>query len=115
MGTLTGDGAGFLWGTTSLGGANDHGTVFKIAIATGLMTTVTDFSGNFGSRRGSRSWATLVPDGTGFLWGTTSETSPGSADNHGTVFKINIATGVFTSVVRFTGVSGAAKGSRPHA
>jgi uncharacterized repeat protein (TIGR03803 family) len=109
---LIGDGLGFFWGTTNRGGANNRGTIFKLNATTGVMTTVVDFTGNAGASRGTEPRARLASDGLGFLWGTTSE---GGAAGLGTVFRVNVSTGVLSTVVEFTGVTGAAKGSEPRA
>jgi uncharacterized repeat protein (TIGR03803 family) len=58
--TLIGDGAGFLWGTSVAGGINDKGTVFKINISTGLLTTIIEFTGNGTSNKGSSPYGALV-------------------------------------------------------
>ena len=51
-GQLVGDGAGNLWGTTTIGGANSVGTIYKVNLATGLLTTVVNFSDNGASNKG---------------------------------------------------------------
>jgi uncharacterized repeat protein (TIGR03803 family) len=110
---LTNDGAGFLWGTTSSNNGingSGNGTIFKVHIATGVLTTVADFTGDTGAIPGEGSTGRLLNDGTGFLWGTTTG---GGANSAGTIFKVNVATGEFTSVLNFTGTSGAAKGVGP--
>lgn len=128
MATMTGDGAGlsgsypyagvvsdgngFFWGTAHQGGSNSNGTIFKVNAATGALTTVVNFTNNTGAFIGRNPHATLVPDGAGFFWGTTLT---GGASGPGTVFKLNIATGALTPMVQFTGISGAAKGTRPRA
>ncbi|MBT9096463.1 hypothetical protein KFZ76_01910 [Methylovulum psychrotolerans] len=83
---LVADVAGNLYGTTAQGGANDQGTVYKLAPpATGqtkwTLATLADFNGTDGSWSTSR----LVRDTAGNLYGTTTA---GGANNLGTVFKI---------------------------
>ncbi len=109
---LTNDGNGNFWGTTVNGGAGGNGTVFRVNIATGAFTNVAEFSypGTSGTIRGRTPYAGLVNDGKGFLWGALY--GGGTADK-GTLFKIEAATGAFTTVIDFTGTSGAAKGSQP--
>jgi uncharacterized repeat protein (TIGR03803 family) len=109
---LTLDDSGFFWGTTNRGGNVNRGTIFKVNANTGVMTTVVDFTGSSGSMKGTEPRAKLVSDGLGFFWGTTSE---GGASDLGTVFKVNVSTGVLSTVVDFTGVAGAVKGSEPRA
>ncbi len=107
-GGLIDDGTGTLWGTTTQGGASALGTVFKFVSATGTFATVAAFTG----ANGSFPDAALVSDGAGILWGTTRA---GGAGDFGTVFTINAATGALTTVVEFTGTSGAVIGSQPKA
>ncbi len=102
------DSSGALWGTTSAGGAADLGTVFKVDLNTGALTTLVEFNGT----NGSTPEAELVSDGNGFFWGTTYT---GGALDNGTIFKINTHTGTFTTFAEFTGTSGALKGSAPFA
>lgn len=105
------DGAGFMWGTTSSGGAGAAGTVFKINTANLEFIPVLDFSGMGGPTRGKSPQAKLLYDTTTDLfWGTTTE---GGESNLGTVFTLNRSTSAFTTMVEFTGVAGVALGSRP--
>lgn len=106
MGAMVGDGAGFLWGTTSQGGANGAGTIFKINLSTGVLTTVAELENTDGADPESE----LVADGRGFLWSTARFNGSTFC---GTVFKVRMATGELTKVVDFTGNSGAAPGTEP--
>ena len=108
---LVNDGAGVLWGTTQNGGASNYGTIFKINVSTGIMTTLVQFTGNGASNKGSDPMSELVRDGVGYLWGTTYG---GGANNRGTVFKINVNTGVLNTVVEFTGNGVSNKGAYPY-
>ena len=103
---LTSDGRGFLWGTTSTGGTDDLGTVFKINSTTKAHMLIAEFTGATGRNPLGR----LVDDGVGNLWGTTSE---GGTGFKGTVFKINQTTGSLTTVVHFTGAGGVFRGDGP--
>ena len=96
------DGAGFLWGTTTLGGANDLGTIFKINKTTQELITLVEFTGTSGAKPGESPYGRLVNDGAGFLWGTTMK---GGTSNRGTVFKIHAATGTLTTVGNMAAVS----------
>lgn len=109
---LASDGAGYLWGTTALGGGRNAGTLFKVNIQTGALTTVVEFTGTTGVARGRSPQAKLLKDGNGFMWGTTAE---GGAGNFGTIYKVHARTGAFTTVTEFTGPSGVAEGSNPRA
>ena len=75
----------FLYGTTSAGGANNLGLVFKIKRDGTAYTKMLDFAG---TTNGSQPLGSLFSDGT-FLYGTTSQ---GGANNMGTVFKLGINT-----------------------
>ncbi len=58
-------GAGNLWGVTRVGSQSDTGTVFKVATATGVLTTVR----NFGFLTGANSPENgLTADGKGYMW-----------------------------------------------
>ena len=98
---LVSDGSGNFWGTTSGGGVYGDGTVFKINVATGAITTMVDFDGTTtagDNSRGSDPAAGLTSDGAGNFWGTTFV---GGESGYGTVFKVNISTGAITTVVDF--------------
>jgi uncharacterized repeat protein (TIGR03803 family) len=71
----------FLYGTTSFGGANNIGTIFKIKPDGSGYVKLLDFNGatNGSSPRGS-----LISDGI-FLYGMTES---GGTNNQGTIFKI---------------------------
>jgi uncharacterized repeat protein (TIGR03803 family) len=75
------DGQGNLYGTTSVGGAFNAGTVFKIA-PSGLETVLYSFSGG---GDGGLPYASLILDTEGNLYGTTAF---GGAANLGTVFQL---------------------------
>jgi uncharacterized repeat protein (TIGR03803 family) len=114
QGGLYHDGAGNLWGTTSLGGTYGYGTVFKYNISAGTLTNVVHFSDRavqVGAIKGSGAASALVPDGNGFLWGVTPY--GGSSNNDGTVFKVEMATGTATSVLEFSNNGATNKGQYP--
>jgi uncharacterized repeat protein (TIGR03803 family) len=84
-GSLIADAAGNLFGTSSAGGANGDGTVFKIAkTATGYAKAPTTLA-NFTGANGSTPEASLSTDAAGDLFGTASV---GGANGDGTVFEI---------------------------
>ena len=74
---------GNFYGTTSGGGVNGHGTVFKITTS-GRLTTLHSFD----STDGAAPIAGLVQATDGNFYGTTSE---GGINGYGTVFKLNPA------------------------
>ena len=102
------DGAGTFWGTTYFGGNDSGGTIFKVNRASGALTTVYHFSVNRTAVNGENPYSGLVSDGTGFLWGTTSQN--GTTSN-GTVYKVRMSTGAVTKVVQF--MTAAVNGAYP--
>lgn len=113
VGGLVSNGAGNYWGTTFAGGANGLGTVFKLQTNTSRLTSVASFTGLTGPARGGEPAAGLVSDGAGFLWGTTRSGGSGPGAGNGTVFKVNLATNALSTVVNFSGTTGAARGAAP--
>ena len=82
--SLTADGKGDLFGTTTAGGANGDGTVFEIPkTACGYGTPITLL--NFNGTNGSGPYGSLIIDAKGDLFGTTQF---GGASGDGTVFEI---------------------------
>ena len=79
------DGAGNLYGTTSMGGANGDGTVYEISAA-GTESILHFFDGY--PTDGQLPWAGLIMDSAGNLYGTTTE---GGDNDDGTVFKVDAA------------------------
>jgi uncharacterized repeat protein (TIGR03803 family) len=101
-GALYSDGT-FLYGTTSIGGTNDLGTLFKIkADGTGF-AKLFDFAG---TTNGSNPYGNLISDGT-FLYGMTVN---GGANNLGTIFKIMPDGTGYAKLLDFAGVT---NGSNP--
>jgi uncharacterized repeat protein (TIGR03803 family) len=81
---VTFDSAGNLYGTTTNGGTNGTGTVFKLTPA-GVETTLYNFGPSTGTD-GQNPHAEVVSDSAGNLYGTTLN---GGAYGHGTVFKLD--------------------------
>ncbi len=94
-GSLIKDKEGNLYGTTSSGGANGHGVVFKLA-PDGTETPLYAFAGG---QDGDTPQAGLARDGRGNLYGTTVS---GGANNAGTVFRV-APDGTETVLHSFTG------------
>jgi uncharacterized repeat protein (TIGR03803 family) len=103
--TLGGDGA--LYGTTSGGGANGFGLAFKVTTE-GAYTNLVDFTGVSGAAKGAVPGA-LVLHADGLFYGTTQA---GGGHGFGTVFSMTAA-GAVTTLVEFSGTTGAVKGSMP--
>lgn len=100
---------GNLYGTTSGGGAGGFGTIFRVNVATGAVTSLIAFTGTTGAVLGSSPNTNLVLDSDGVLYGTTTGGGTGSS---GTVYSFTTA-GVLTTLVNFTGTAGAVPGSSP--
>ncbi|MBS0378227.1 MAG: IPT/TIG domain-containing protein [Proteobacteria bacterium] len=95
---------GNLYGTTSGGGTNKAGTIFKLTPG-GVLTTLYSFSGN----DGSAPTAGLIQATDGNLYGTTSG---GGAQDGGTIFRIT-PSGGFKSLYSFCSQSNCTDGSTP--
>jgi uncharacterized repeat protein (TIGR03803 family) len=91
---------GSFYGTTSLGGSNNYGTIYKIT-SDGALTPLYSFTNGVDGAT-PQSQLALGPDGN--FYGATAA---GGSKNVGVVFKIN-ATGLFTPLYSFTnGIDGA--------
>jgi uncharacterized repeat protein (TIGR03803 family) len=90
---LVQDAAGFLYGTTSAGGAFGFGTLFRIS-TTGQFTNLVTFD----STNGASPKAGLVQGSDGNFYGTTSA---GGISGAGTIFRLMPA-GLFSTVYNFT-------------
>ena len=75
------DAAGDLYGTTLGGGANDLGTVFRLAAGTNQLTTLATFDAATGYIPDDG----LTVDTAGNLYGITTQ---GALNNHGSVFEL---------------------------
>ncbi|MHA3771208.1 DUF7453 family protein [Verrucomicrobiota bacterium sgz303538] len=93
---------GNFYGTTTAGGANGYGTIFRLSPIGELSVLVP-----FDHTNGSNPRAGLVEGSDGNFYGTTYEGGP---SNLGTVFKVTPA-GELTTLVSF----GSSNGSYPHA
>src|ERR1039458_1637897 len=92
---------GYFYGTTSWGGTNGAGTVFKIS-TNGALTTLYSFTGG---NDGAYPGAALAQGSDGYFYGTTEyggNTNLNRGYGYGTVFRIS-ANGVLTSLYSFTG------------
>jgi uncharacterized repeat protein (TIGR03803 family) len=93
---------GNFYGTTSTGGAHNHGTVFKVSPA-GTLITLYNFCAKSSCTDGSAPYAGLVQGTDGNFYGTTEA---GGTSNAGTVFKITPG-GTLTTLHKFTFHDGA--------
>ena len=103
-------GDGTLYGVTGGGGAHDFGTAFKLTTAGGVgsFVSLVSFSGTAGAVPGSIP-SGLTAYGSGIFYGVTRA---GGATGQGTIFRM-LADGQVTSLVAFTGTSGAVRGAEP--
>ncbi|MCX6874522.1 MAG: hypothetical protein NTW21_12065 [Verrucomicrobia bacterium] len=101
---------GNFYGTTSAGGTNECGTIFKVTPG-GVMTVLASFSGTSGTTKGKNPYGTLALGTDANFYGTTKN---GGASDRGTVFKVTPA-GAVTTLVEFTDTVGPKKGSAPAA
>ncbi len=100
-GGLIADAHGNLFGTTYQGGSNNAGTVFALTRGQNGYTERVLY-GFKGGQDGSYPTSTLVFDGTGYLYGTTSM-GGGVGCDCGTVFQVNASSGKESVLHRFTG------------
>jgi uncharacterized repeat protein (TIGR03803 family) len=99
---------GDLYGTTTGGGANGGGTIFKISPG-GTLTTLYSFCSKSGCTDGDYPNAALVQATDENLYGTTYE---GGTKGGGTIFKISPG-GMLTTLYSFCPQSGCTDGSYP--
>ena len=92
---------GNFYGTTSTGGTNTVGTVFKMTPG-GTVTTLHSFCSQSGCADGSTPFGGLVQGANGDFYGTTNTGGIGGA---GTVFKI-APSGTLTTLHHFVGADG---------
>ena len=102
---------GDLYGTTSTGGTNNDGTVFKIT-PSGTLMTLYSFCSQSNCTDGASPTAGLVQATNGELYGTTQER--GANGKGGTIFKISPG-GTLTTLYSFCSQSGCADGGGPYA
>ena len=104
-GALTFSSRGLLWGTTVSGGANGHGTVYKLDVSTGTETVVYSFKGISSDQGGDGCLPNgpLVVDQKNYAYGTTG--GCGSTTGNGTLFRVNQRTGEETVLHAFVGAT----------
>jgi uncharacterized repeat protein (TIGR03803 family) len=102
--------SGDLYGTTSAGGANRGGTIFKIT-PSGTLTTVYDFCSQSKCADGNDSQTGLTLATDGALYGTTYM---GGDSNFGTVFKVTPG-GALTTLYSFCSQNNCTDGRNPAA
>jgi uncharacterized repeat protein (TIGR03803 family) len=106
---------GNLYGTTSVGGANDFGTIFKIT-PSGTLTAIYSFCSQTNCADGFAA-SGLIQGTDGNFYGTTNEGGANEIEcdrGCGTVFKITPG-GTLTTLYSFCSLSGCADGQGPEA
>jgi uncharacterized repeat protein (TIGR03803 family) len=101
---------GQLYGTTSMGGANNSGTIFRIT-PTGKLTTLYSFCTQTNCTDGANPNAALVLATNGNFYGTTPT---GGANSNGTIFKIT-SSGVLSTLYSFCAIANCTDGANPSA
>jgi uncharacterized repeat protein (TIGR03803 family) len=102
---LTPGPGGYLYGTTSLGGPDNAGTVLRLDPATGAWQIMASFTN---ATTGSPPQGPLVAAPDGSLYGITASGGPGT---YGTLFHFNPGSSSVAAAVDFTGPEGVAPGS----
>jgi uncharacterized repeat protein (TIGR03803 family) len=97
-GELTQEVDGSFYGTTTSGGVNGYGTVFRIASDGQLVTLI-----SFNNTNGASPYGRLAQGSDGWLYGTTSG---GGSNGYGTVFKL-ATNGSLASLMSFNSTNGA--------
>lgn len=92
---------GKLYGMTSDGGANGHGTIYSFDPSGNSFEVIYDFDGT----NGGSSRATLMQGSNGFLYGLTTG---GGANNDGVIFSFDLSTDAYTKLFDFSGSDGSA-------
>jgi uncharacterized repeat protein (TIGR03803 family) len=112
MGPLVAGADNVFYGTTSHGGTNGRGTVFRIAFDGAGFQVLHHFSAAIADTTtglpenadGATPLGGLVDGGDGFLYGTTAQ---GGTDGNGVVFALPADGSTFTVLHTFTGADGA--------
>jgi len=93
-----------LYGTTTQGGSNNLGTIFRVSTG-GAFSSLLSFNGT----NGAEPYAALVQDKDDNFYGTTFR---GGVSNWGTIFQIT-PDGTFTNLFSFTGTNNPYQGANP--
>lgn len=89
---------GYIYGTTSLGGTNNIGLIFKLDTSSNIVTKIFDFNSINGSFP-----ASLIKLNNGKLYGVTQS---GGINDMGTIFEFDPATNTYTKKHDFDGTNG---------
>ncbi len=105
---------GILYGTTPFGGANDNGTIFSLDPKTGTETVLYSFCSQQGCPDGDLPSGGLI-DVNGTLYGAAGRAGVNCLNSMqcGTLFALDLGTGVETTLYSFCGQPNCADGSEP--
>lgn len=92
------DSSGNLYGTTSVGGTYNHGTVFELVNTSGAYSEKVLYSFTNLNGDGAQPQAGLLMDSSGDLYGTTFQ---GGSYGYGTVFELVDSSGSYTEKVLY--------------
>jgi uncharacterized repeat protein (TIGR03803 family) len=98
-GGLVMDASGNLYGTTTIGGAFNYGTVFELAAGSTTLTILASFT----NTNGSSPHGTLTLDSSGNLYGTAQG---GGTSNDGVIFEVAAGSGTITDLASFNRTNG---------
>lgn len=91
---------GMLYGMTSYGGANSHGTIIMLNPATNSVTDICDFT----LATGSGPYGSLIQATNGLLYGVTAS---GGSKGYGVIFSFDTGTHAYTDLHDFNDTDGA--------
>lgn len=107
---LTYDGNGYMWGIAT-SGSGSNWAFYKIKVADGTFSKVAEFASGGPTPDGTGPKAAPIGKAGGdWMYGTTSF---GGKFGFGTLYRINAVTGDHSTLVHFTGTTGAATGANP--
>jgi uncharacterized repeat protein (TIGR03803 family) len=97
------------YGTTTGGGNNNAGTIFRIS-RTGTLQTLYSFCAQTNCTDGDTPWGALLQATNGTLYGTTYGGGNSSCQDCGTVFSLDLGLGSFIALDRGVGKAGELRG-----
>ncbi len=107
---LVNGGDGYLYGTTYAGGPLNVGTVFRLFVNNGSLTTLATFTNAASPNPGKSPIGAMVLASDGHLYGTTVN---GGAFNAGVIYRVNRTTGTVTTIAEFNDSAGVKQGAFP--
>lgn len=99
---------GLLYGTTSISGLNNNGTLFSLDPANNNYSTIINFTGTTGSFIGGKPYGGVI-EVNNKLFGTTNV---GGTAGFGTIYSVDMSTEAHSVLASFTGSVGTTKGAK---